>query len=63
MLTMPAGHSQRELDLARAVARHIGSEELHVFWSRVPQAPRARRAGRWPVVRALAALNRLLDRL
>jgi hypothetical protein len=29
---MPAGHSEAELTLARAVARRFESVELHVFW-------------------------------
>ncbi len=33
MLTLPPGHSRSELALARLVARQLGSEDLHVFWS------------------------------
>lgn len=36
MLTLPAGHSRSELDLARRIAARFDSEELHVFWTADP---------------------------
>jgi hypothetical protein len=42
MLTLPRGHSQSELALARLVARRLGSEHLYVFWSDGLPAPRVR---------------------
>lgn len=33
MLTLPAGHTDSELDLARLVARRLECRELHVFWT------------------------------
>ena len=35
MLTLPAAHTESELELARLLAEALGSEELHVFWSAV----------------------------
>ena len=35
MLTLPASHTDEELELARLIAEMLGSEELHVFWSDV----------------------------
>jgi hypothetical protein len=61
MLTMPAGHTHDELTLARALARYLGSHELHVFWSRAPVV--AARPSERPLARAFAALGRLLGRL
>jgi len=61
MLTMPAGHSHHELKLARAIASHLGSSELHVFWSDALPAPTP--PAERPLARAFAALGRLLERL
>jgi hypothetical protein len=33
LLTLPASHTESELELARLLAEALGSEELHVFWS------------------------------
>lgn len=63
MLTMPAGHTQGELDLAHAVAHRLGSTELHVFWSPAPPVTRRTRSERRYVVRAFEALGRFLERL
>ena len=38
MLMLPAGHSESEADLARRIARQLGSDDLHVFWSDRPVA-------------------------
>jgi hypothetical protein len=35
VLTLPAGHTESELELARLLAEALSSEELHVFWSSV----------------------------
>jgi len=35
LLTLPADHTDSELELARLIAELLGSEELHVFWSAV----------------------------
>jgi hypothetical protein len=61
MLTMPAGHTHDELALARALARHLGSRELHVFWSSATGAAAVPREH--PLARAFAVIGRLLDRL
>lgn len=42
MLTLPRGHSEVELQLARRVARQLDSEDLHVFWSDGPRPRRVR---------------------
>jgi hypothetical protein len=33
LLTLPASHTDTELELARLIAELLGSDELHVFWS------------------------------
>jgi hypothetical protein len=35
VLTLPAEHTDSELELARLLAEALDSEELHVFWSSV----------------------------
>lgn len=40
MLTLPANHLEGELDLARSIARELGSTELHVFWTAAPPLQR-----------------------
>jgi hypothetical protein len=60
MLTMPAGHTHDELTLARALARHFGSRELHVFWSSAEATAQPRET---PIARAFAVIGRLLDRI
>ncbi len=58
-LTLPGRHSSAELALARDIARELDLGELHVFWSAVPApAPAVP-----PLVRALAAVGSLLERL
>ncbi|MDQ3645126.1 MAG: hypothetical protein M3356_06445 [Actinomycetota bacterium] len=42
MLTLPRGHSESELALARLLARRLRSEELYVFWSAAPPPPQVR---------------------
>lgn len=39
LLTLPASHTDSELELARLLAEALGSEELHVFWSALESAP------------------------
>jgi len=39
VLTLPAGHTESELELARLLAEALSSEELHVFWSAVDSGP------------------------
>ena len=38
LLTLPADHTDSELELARLLAEALGSDELHVFWSSVESA-------------------------
>ena len=57
---MPACHTAEELALARALARRLGSVELHVFWS--AERPAVAPARGAPLARALARLGRLLAR-
>ncbi len=42
MLKLPRGHSESDLELARRVARQLGSGDLHVFWSDSLPSPRLR---------------------
>jgi hypothetical protein len=62
MLVLPVGHSDSELDLARRVARQLGTEDLHVFWS--DRSLPARRTGAHPTRgQALAALGAAIGAL
>ena len=62
MLTMPGGHSERELELARAVARHLGAAELHVYWREGGPAPVAAAIEPAPpLARGLALLGTLVE--
>jgi hypothetical protein len=62
VLTMPAGHSDAELTLARAVARRLGSAELHVFWEGArPAARGSDREAASGSVRALAVVGAVWD--
>ena len=58
-LTLPGRHSAAELELARKIAGELELAELHVFWSKSSQAPPAVP----PLIRALAAVGSLLERL
>ena len=42
MLTLPRGHSESELQMARRLAQQLESEDLHVFWSESRRSPRVR---------------------
>jgi len=63
MLTLPAGHSRAERDLARRIANRFDSEDLHVFWTGTPfRAPRAKEE--LPLVGvAIAAIGAFLESL
>ncbi len=61
-LTMPSGHSQQELELARELAHTLDLRELHVFWS-PPRAPRRESPPLPTAIRALAALGSAIERL
>ena len=63
MLTLPRGHSQYELQLARQVAQQLGSEDLHVFWSAGPPAPQVRLPALPNLAQGRAVLGAVIDAL
>ena len=63
MLTLPRGHSEVELQLARRVARQLGSEDLHVFWSDGPRHRRVRPPAKPSLAQSIAVVGAVIGAL
>lgn len=63
MLTLPRGHSEVELQLARRVAQQLDSEDLHVFWSDAPRPRRVRPPAKPGLAQGLAVMGAVIGAL
>jgi hypothetical protein len=62
-VTLPSDHAERDFDLAKAIARELELVELHVFWPPASPDPRVEPPRAGGLLRALAAVGRLFERL
>jgi hypothetical protein len=61
-VTLPAGHAERDFDLAKAIARDLELVELHVFWPPRPERPK-QSAPPSGLLARLAAVGAFMERL